>query len=113
MEIPRVGDLENATAEEIEKLQAHLTGLVAQKRAEELAGKLKRIDDLISELGLSRAQVAAHLRSGKGRKRGAIAPKYRNPSNPAETWAGRGRKPKWVQDHLSNGGKLQELEIAA
>src|SRR5271154_5869920 len=27
---------------------------------------------------------------GRGAARGAVAPKYRNPENPAETWAGRG-----------------------
>ena len=32
---------------------------------------------------------------GKGNK-GKVAPKYRNPKNPAETWAGRGRKPLWM-----------------
>ena len=28
-------------------------------------------------------------RSGRGGARGRVAPKYRNPENPAETWAGR------------------------
>jgi hypothetical protein len=27
---------------------------------------------------------------------GAVAPKYRNPENPAETFAGRGLKPRWL-----------------
>lgn len=25
-----------------------------------------------------------------------VAPKYRNPANPNETWTGRGRQPKWM-----------------
>jgi DNA-binding protein H-NS len=28
--------------------------------------------------------------------RGKFAPKYRNPDNPIETWAGRGLKPRWL-----------------
>jgi DNA-binding protein H-NS len=44
------------------------------------------------------------------RRRGVRA-KYRNPDNPEETWAGRGRKPKWVQDRLDQGTPLEELLI--
>jgi H-NS histone family len=27
---------------------------------------------------------------------GPVAPKYRNPENPSEAWAGRGLKPRWL-----------------
>jgi DNA-binding protein H-NS len=37
--------------------------------------------------------------------------KYRNPENPAETWAGRGRPPKWVQAALEAGQTLEDLAI--
>ena len=33
-----------------------------------------------------------------GRKLGKVAPKYRNPANTKETWTGRGKPPKWVQE---------------
>lgn len=33
---------------------------------------------------------------GAGKKGQKVAPKYRNPKNPDETWAGRGRKPLWM-----------------
>ena len=48
---------------------------------------------------------------GEDRRRGVPA-KYRNPDNPAETWAGRGRKPKWVEDKLAHGGTLEDLLIS-
>ena len=47
---------------------------------------------------------------GDGRRRG-VTPKYRNPDNPAETWAGRGRKPKWVEDQLTTGRQLSDMRI--
>lgn len=28
-----------------------------------------------------------------------------------QTWTGRGRKPKWVEDHLKTGGRIDELLI--
>jgi DNA-binding protein H-NS len=53
-----------------------------------------------SELAkLNRLQGAKTLRkSGPGfGLRGPVAPKYRNPQNPAETWAGRGLTPRWLR----------------
>ncbi len=38
-------------------------------------------------------------------------PVYRNPSNSAETWSGRGRQPKWVRDALARGKRLEDLAI--
>jgi len=38
-------------------------------------------------------------------------PAYRNPSNSAETWTGRGRQPKWVRDAIANGKQLEDLAI--
>ena len=44
-------------------------------------------------------------------RRRAVTAKYRNPDNPSETWAGRGRKPKWVEDKLAHGSTLDDLLI--
>jgi DNA-binding protein H-NS len=42
-----------------------------------------------------------------------VAPKYRNPDNPAETWAGRGLKPRWLAAALKTGKKLEDFSITA
>ena len=49
--------------------------------------------------------------SGKGRKLGKVAPKYRNPANPKETWAGRGQQPRWLAAETARGRKLEEFLI--
>ena len=43
-----------------------------------------------------------------GRK---VAPKYRNPANNLETWAGRGKAPKWAAE-LQAAGKLDSALIS-
>lgn len=43
--------------------------------------------------------------------RSKVAPKYANPRDPEATWTGRGRKPRWVQEALDGGKKLEDLEI--
>jgi DNA-binding protein H-NS len=49
--------------------------------------------------------------STKGRKLGKVAPKYRNPANSRETWAGRGKQPKWLAAETAKGRKLDEFLI--
>ncbi len=49
---------------------------------------------------------------GRGGLRGSVAPKYRNPENPAETWAGRGLRPRWLTAAIKSGKKLDDFLIA-
>jgi DNA-binding protein H-NS len=69
---------------------------------------------LESELAkLSRLQGAKTLRkngSGFG-LRGPVAPKYRNPQNPEETWAGRGLRPKWLSAAIKGGKSADDFLI--
>jgi DNA-binding protein H-NS len=51
--------------------------------------------------------------SGGGGKYGSVAPKYRNPENPSETWAGRGLKPRWLAAAIKSGKELEDFAIAA
>src|SRR6266852_8211865 len=88
-----------------ERVDAALSGKVADQRR-----------SLESELSkLTRFQGGA-VRGKFGARRGfrgAVAPKYRNPENPAETWAGRGLKPKWLAAALKTGKKLEDFSISA
>jgi DNA-binding protein H-NS len=40
-----------------------------------------------------------------------VAPKYRNPENPAETWSGRGQYPKWMRGPIAAGKKPEDFAI--
>jgi DNA-binding protein H-NS len=49
---------------------------------------------------------------GRGGARGSVAPKYRNPDNAGETWAGRGLKPRWLSAAIKAGKKIEDFAIA-
>lgn len=101
-----------------------LEALIVTAQAELDTRRVRQRDDFIAEmkakaqaLGMDAATVAALLtprasRRKAGDKRSAVQPKYRNPANPAQTWAGRGAKPQWVQEALSQGKKLEALKIS-
>jgi len=40
-----------------------------------------------------------------------VFPKYRNPAQPAETWSGRGKQPRWVVALLRSGKQLDDFRI--
>ena len=40
-----------------------------------------------------------------------VSPKYRNPDQPSETWAGRGRQPRWLVAQLSSGKRIDDFRI--
>jgi len=40
-----------------------------------------------------------------------VLPKYRNPDKPSETWAGRGKQPRWLTAKLRAGKQLDEFRI--
>src|SRR5258708_32718719 len=87
------------------KIDAMLTSKVADERRslETELVKLSRV-----EMGSGRSKAAF----GRG-VRGKVAPKYRNPEDPGETWAGRGLKPRWLAAALKSGKKLEDFSIAA
>jgi DNA-binding protein H-NS len=47
----------------------------------------------------------------KGRKLGKVEAKYRNPANAKETWAGRGKPPRWMAAEIAKGKKIEDFLI--
>ena len=80
---------------------------------------------LTQKVGQLQSQLAAlgdggWISSGKkavGRPRGnkmkgrKVAPKYRNPKNRSETWAGRGAMPRWMAAQIKAGKKREDFAI--
>lgn len=108
---PRSISLDGLSIEELALLRKRIDGQITalEKQHEEEA--LKKLEAVAAELGLTREQIAARFGRRLGKKARAVsaAAKFRNPKNPSETWAGRGKKPAWVEAHLRAGGKLEDL----
>lgn len=45
------------------------------------------------------------------RRRAPASAKYANPANAADTWSGRGRKPRWFTEALAAGKQPEDLAI--
>ena len=84
-----------------DNIEVALKSRVAQSRRD-LEAKLA---------GLSRLGSLGTRGISLGKRGGLVAPKYRNPENPQETWAGRGLKPRWLSAALKAGHKIEDFLI--
>ncbi|MBM3603999.1 MAG: H-NS histone family protein [Alphaproteobacteria bacterium] len=85
------------------KLDRAINSYEDRKRREALAA----IEEAAREHGFNLAE----LTGAKPRRSGSVAPKYVHPEDQTMTWTGRGRKPRWVQEHLEQGKSLEDLAI--
>jgi DNA-binding protein H-NS len=71
----------------------------------------------ISELRTQLQRLAFEARSSsgaktqRGRRGGKVPPKYRDPDNPSNVWAGRGAEPRWLREKIRAGAKREEFLI--
>jgi DNA-binding protein H-NS len=88
-----------------------LRGKVDAAIAEKVGARRRELEVQLSELARHDPRGTRETARGRG-KRGSVAPKYRNPKDPSQTWAGRGLQPYWVRDALKSGKKLDSFLIA-
>jgi DNA-binding protein H-NS len=84
---------------ELLKQREALEQQISEARRRELAEAVSQVRAIVAEYGLSAQDVfpagrAPRAASAAGSK---VAPKYRNPAT-GQTWTGRGKAPKWIQN---------------
>lgn len=98
-----------------------LSDLIAQKEALERqirdaqstakADAVAQVRKLLSEHGLTAADLVASAKSKQGVRQGSkVEPKYRDPAS-GSTWSGRGLKPKWLSAAIEAGKTVQDFAI--
>ena len=110
-------DLSNYNLAELKGLQFDIEKEIKSRQQDEVKKARERILAIAQDVGVPvKALLSA---AGAGRKGAAKAgaaaqqgqARFRNPSDDAQTWTGRGRKPKWIADALSGGKSLDDFRI--
>lgn len=117
-------NLKGMTRKELEKLKTDIDKQLDRVAEVEKREALAAAQKAAKAYGFSLAELSGVKASGKPGPKGSakkasgakdgrskVAPKYAHPDDPTITWTGRGRKPKWVEAHLENGGDLATLLI--
>ena len=98
-------NLKSMSVEKLSKLKDQIDAALATR----VAGERRALQ---TQLGKLSRFADGRMRSKGVGGRGAVPPKYRNPDNPVETWAGRGLRPRWLTAALKSGKKLEQFAIA-
>jgi DNA-binding protein H-NS len=91
---------------QLAQMEARIARMKIEKQNAERAELRQRILAMVKEHGFEIGDLF-----GKGRKgKGAVAIKYRDPQNPANTWTRRGRMPRWLVA-ATKGGKAKKEDF--
>jgi DNA-binding protein H-NS len=105
-------DLSKYNLSELKGLQQDIEKEIKSRQQQELKKAREQILSIAQSLGVSVEQLISDAgKKPKDNKIGTIRAQYRNPADSEQTWAGRGRQPKWVVEALANGKKLDEFRI--
>lgn len=105
-------NLEALSPSELQALIKHAEAQMESARKNQVQEVRAKIDTLLKNGKLTLDEVYPR-RGGKGAKgaKGAkamVAPKYRNPNDPNQTWSGRGKRPAWFNEALKKRGVTAE-----
>jgi DNA-binding protein H-NS len=102
----KMNGLEKMSYSELADLRLQLDRAMVDKQNSERAALRNKMSEMAKAHGLSVEELF-----GKGRKgKGSVAPKYRDPKNPQNTWSGRGRMPRWLTA-ATKGGKTKREDF--
>jgi DNA-binding protein H-NS len=96
-------ELERMSTDDLWLLHVEVSQLLQQRIQQE---KL-RLEERLKRLQTS---LVARVESGR-RPYPPVLPKYFNPDQPSETWAGRGKRPRWLVAQLKSGKPIDDLRV--
>jgi DNA-binding protein H-NS len=101
-------DLENMDMEELKQLRKDVEKAIHTYEQRQKADAKRELEDHAKKLGFKLEELVTD-KPTKSKK--PVPPKYQHPENSVITWSGRGMQPKWIKEHLENGGNLDDLLI--
>jgi DNA-binding protein H-NS len=100
-------DLKSMSTEELWSLHE----LVSAELARKITAETAKLDQRLRRLTLGAVPHDGKKISHAPRPYPQVYPKYRNPAEPSETWAGRGKKPRWLTALLKSGKPIDDFRI--
>ena len=108
-------DLKSMSIDDLWTLHEKVGAVLSEKIKAEKRGLEDRLARLksgaIEKPATARAALKVRGRRTMRRKYPPVLPKYQNPSDPSETWAGRGKQPRWLASQLKAGKKIDDFLI--
>lgn len=101
-------NLEKMSLEELKDLQKDVATVIRDFEIRRRNEALAAAQEAAKAHGFSLAEIVGQTKKTRSKQ----AAKYRHPENPALTWTGMGRQPKWFKEAVDAGASKESLEIA-
>ena len=99
-------DLESCSADELWTLRQKIAKALVAK----LRDKISIIENRLRQLDTPVQARQSQRKTGR-RPYPIVVPKFRNPNQPSQTWAGRGKQPRWLTAYLKSGMRIDDFRI--
>lgn len=103
-------NLDKLSIQELKDVLTNAEKQIQFRKKTELKSVRKQVKDIIKDNGYTPADIFPALKAST-KPTTKVPPKYRNPKDKEQTWTGRGRKPKWVEEFLLKGKEMSSIEI--
>jgi DNA-binding protein H-NS len=98
-------DLEKMSHDALWDLHQRIVEVLSRRLEDETRKLQKQLDELGRKSGKSPEELLERRPYPK------VQPKFRNPENPAETWSGRGKMPRWLVELIESGRNRDEFKV--
>ena len=103
-------NVDKLSLKELLDLEAKVEKAIGNARDRERSEVKQKIEAIVQNAGFSVGELFGGGRAPVAKTR-TVAAKYVNPDNRAETWTGRGRKPRWLTAKLDKGANLEDFAV--
>jgi DNA-binding protein H-NS len=100
-------DLQSMSIDQLWDLHETLHSVLAAK----VETEKRQLEKRIAQLGRTFGPLSGE--AGPRRPYPKVSPKFQNPEQPYETWSGRGKHPRWVNEVLQAGRTLDDCRISS
>lgn len=98
-------ELEHMPLEDLWALHVTISDTLAAK----LVAEKKTLEERLSLL--TSKSPDAEARAVERKPYPTVFPKFQNPVEPFQTWAGRGKQPRWLMEQLKSGRRIDDFKI--
>jgi len=104
-------DLSTLSVIQLRELQQQIPAELKRRESQEKVNVLNEVRAFAKARGYAIEDLLGKDAKVKAVSGNKVKVKYRHPENSELEWTGRGRKPKWVEAWLANGGSLDNLLV--